>query len=163
MFVDDYGIDSGELDEKTGKPTFKRAAKGQLAYDGRDFEAKPARPDSPEYKSEASRGSRAGVDVVDSGPMETPARPSKKTGFFGRLFGRKAEPAVAEKSTPMKPTDRPASYDDLTHQNRSAERRALVATIARPGVVSGDTRSGASNTKDAVSLLLCGLLREVRS
>ena len=44
----------------------------------------------------------------------------------------------------------------------ATERHGLVAVIARPGVVSGDPRSGASNTKDAVSLLLCGLLREVR-
>ena len=38
-FVDDYDLDAGlALDARTGKPAFKRAAPGVIAYDGRGFE-----------------------------------------------------------------------------------------------------------------------------
>jgi thioester reductase-like protein len=42
----------------------------------------------------------------------------------------------------------------------AAERLHCRARIVRPGVVCGDSSTGASNMKDATSMLLCGLVAE---
>ena len=43
---------------------------------------------------------------------------------------------------------------------RAAEAHGLRAVVFRPGVICGASQSGASNPRDAVSLLLLGLVRE---
>ena len=40
------------------------------------------------------------------------------------------------------------------------EQLECRALVFRPGVISGDRKTGASNRKDAVSILLCGLIEE---
>jgi thioester reductase-like protein len=43
---------------------------------------------------------------------------------------------------------------------RAAAERGCRARVVRPGVVCGDSATGASNVKDATSMLLCGLVTE---